>query len=109
MAFLGLGTFQWMTGTVWTVPSTIGEYLRDINGTTITVGATVKLVGTVVAINQDPHYGTIQVRPNNPNGSYIIFQGGGQPVSNYFPVPNPQNPEPPNVYGFEPLQLIVGS
>jgi hypothetical protein len=96
-------------GSWWgAVPPVVGDTLLDVNGVTITLGATVKLVGTVTAINPDPHFGSITVAPAHPTGKSIPMQsGGGNPQSPNFPVPNQQLPV--KTYGFEPLQLVVGS
>ena len=105
-----LGGDQWLAGTWYTKSSypLAGEPLLDVNGVTITVGATVKFVGIVTAINNDPHYGTIQVTALHPNGQAIVFDPGqGLPRSINFPIPNPQNKD--TIRGFEPLQLVVGS
>lgn len=80
----------------------------DAVGTPITVGATVKLVGKVTALNQDPHYGSVTITPTYPTvANKAMESGGGNPQSPNFPVPNQQ--EPAVTYGFEPLQLLVGS
>ena len=98
---------DWLAGMYYVAP-VAGPYLKDVNGVTITLGATVKLVGVVTAINTDPHFGSITVAPSHPTGSFIPSQsGGGNPQSPNFQVPN-QN-KPVQVYGFEGLQLVVGS
>jgi len=100
--------FDWMSGYWLSLFVKAGEALVDVNGATISVGSTVKFVGKVIAINQDPHYGTIQVQGNNPNGNPIMFMpGSGSPISLNYPTPNPQTPN--KIYAFEPLQLVVGS
>lgn len=84
------------------------DLLLDHFGTTVTVGATVKLVGTVVAIQQDPHFGTIVVAPLYPTGPTVPPQsGGGNPQSLNFATPNQQLPT--TQYGFEAAQLVVGA
>ena len=103
---LGMGTMQFMQGHMW--PAIPGYYGYDINGVAISVGSVVKFTGVVTAINVDPHFGTIQVTATNPTGVPSVFQsGGGEPRSSFFSTPNPQKPA--KVYGFEPLQLVVGS
>jgi len=96
-------------GTWWgATPPTVGDILNDVNGVPITIGATVKLVGVVTAINPDPHFGTITVVPAHPTKASIPKQsGGGNPQSPNFPVPNQLLGV--QQYGFEPLQLVVGS
>jgi len=90
-------------------PAQVGASVRDVNGVLITVGATVKFVGTVVAINSnDPHYGTIAVAPLHPNGQPEVFWSDyALPQSANYPTPNPQLPS--GVTGFEGVQLVVGS
>lgn len=104
-----LGGDQYLSGVWITNPNNIvGNPPKDINGVVITVGAVVKFVGQVLAINTDPHYGSIFVNGLHPNGSLVIFHhGSGPPISQNFPTPNPQTSG--NTRGFEPLQLIVGS
>jgi hypothetical protein len=90
-------------------PIIIGTAARDIYGNLITLGATVKLVGVVTAINtNDPHYGEIQVVPVHPGASppFVPDTVNGAPQSPNFPVSNPQTAAGP--YGFHPSQLIVG-
>lgn len=96
-------------GSWWgAVQPAVGDILNDVNGATITVGATVKLVGVVTAINPDPHFGSITVAPLHPAGASIPMQSGGSnPQSPNYPVPNPLLHVAQ--YGFEPLQLVVGS
>lgn len=103
-----MGGDQFLAGTWVTNPSNIANPPKDINGVIITVGAVVKFVGQVLAINNDPHYGSIFVNGLHPNGSLIVFHhGSGVPISGNFPTPNPQ--QSGNTRGFEPSQLIVGS
>ena len=84
------------------------DSLLDHNGVTVTVGATVKLVGVVTAINQDPHFGTIVVAPSYPTGPTVPpMSGGGNPQSPNLPVPNQEKPV--TYYGFQANQLIVGA
>jgi hypothetical protein len=97
-------------GSWWaTAPPSAGDAIKDVNGVTITLGATIKMVGLVTAINTtDPHFGTIQVTPIHPNGwpaqpiEVRVF-----PQSSNFRTPNAQLPQ--GAYGYEPLQLVVGS
>lgn len=109
MPALGIGFDPWMQGGIWPYPTVLaGEAFADINGVTITVGSTVKFVGVVTALNQDQHYGSVQVTGLHPNGVINIYQpGSGSPRSLFYPTPNPQNLGV--VKAFEPLQLVVGS
>ena len=99
----------WMAG-AWVPNPAAGETLTDVNGVLITVGATVKLVGTVVAVSGvDPHFSGIQVVPNHPNGP-----NGSKYILNVTDSTNPQlghqaNPQLPINYYFDPKQLVVGS
>jgi hypothetical protein len=82
--------FPWMAGTMF-VPPLQGVKLQDINGVAITVGATVKMVGTVTAVNAiDGHFMNVTVTPNNP-------------------TPDAKTTVPKTPVGFHPLQLVVGS
>lgn len=75
----------------WLIPPIVGSNLKDINGTTITVGATVKMVGTVLSVNSiDGHFSNVVVTPNNP-------------------TPDQKTTVPKTPVAFHPLQLIVGS
>lgn len=97
-------------GSWWPLgPPLAGDAIKDVNGVTITVGATVKLVGVVTAINPtDPHFGTIQVTPLHPGDwPATPVQTRQLPMSPNFDTPNAQLPV--KVYGLEPLQLVVGS
>lgn len=48
-------------------PSGIGDLLNDANGVAITVGATVKFVGTVLSVNPlSTHFRDIQVQLSHP-------------------------------------------
>lgn len=108
MPILGVGVMPWMSSAWPTSPQAIGGTQRDINGVAITVGATVKFVGTVVAINDDPHFGNIIVAPAHPDGQATVFSPGqGLPRDASFVMPNPQKPV--GNRGFQPLELVVGS
>lgn len=98
---------MWLANMYPVLPAA-GDYLRDVNGVLVTVGATVKLVGVVTAINTfDSHFGTIQVAPLHPTGASVPSQSRIFPQSPNFAVPD-QN-QPVKTYGFESLQLVVGS
>jgi hypothetical protein len=69
----------------------------------------VKFVGTVTEINtNDPHYGTIKISAQHPNGGVVVFNKHyGNPQSpNYLPG-DPQNSS--KIVGFEAIELVVGS
>lgn len=86
-----LGLFQWMSG-LWTTPlnqPAAGVRLIDVNGTTLTMGQTVKLVGTVVSLNAvDPHFSSVGVQLIHPNG---------------------QGPLVGETFFVDPSQVVVGS
>ena len=66
---LVLGLMQWLTGTVWLADGPLYDQMRDVDGVAITVGATVKLVGTVSAINgTNTHYQDVTIYLLHPNG-----------------------------------------
>lgn len=97
----------WLNGLF---PILVTDSNKDIYGQTITVGATVKFVGIVTAMNlNDPHFGDIQVMPAHPGAATFIsdVQTGMEPQSPNFPVSNSQLPSGP--FGFHPSQLIVGA
>lgn len=72
---LGMGLFQWMNA-LWTklaFPPAAGEYLIDVNGVTITLGSTVKLVGTVVSLDAvAPHFDGVGIKLLHPTGTGSI-------------------------------------
>ncbi len=61
---------------VWTTPlnqPAAGERLIDVNGVTLTLNATVKLVGTIVSLDsRDPHFGNVGVQLIHPNGTHPV-------------------------------------
>jgi hypothetical protein len=74
-----------------------GNSLTDIFGVAITVGAKVKLIGTVTSMNPtDPHFQDIEIRPDYPQSAIIAPEAGVFPQN--IPVKS---------YKFHPLQLIV--
>lgn len=79
--------------------------MNDKNGTPITVGATVKLVCTVVSVNNfDPHFTGCVVNPNSPSPNTIPLE------NNVAPVGQQANQTGlPAQYAFDGSQLIVGS
>ena len=76
---------------------------RDVNGVIITVGATIKLVGTVLSVNgADGHGMGIVFQPLNPTGNITPAQ-----QANYLMPTSPLPGKP--VFKADPSQLIVGS
>jgi len=64
----------WMLDNTWYLPgdkSSPGAVkLQDINGTALTVGQTVKIVGTIQSmVNNDSHYGDVVVKLRDVGGS----------------------------------------
>ncbi len=88
---LGMGFFPWMLG-LWTTlvfPPAAGIPLVDVNGVTITIGAAVKMTGTVVSLDAvDPHFGSVGIQMIHPNG---------------------QGPLVGETFFVDPSQVIVGS
>ena len=100
---------QMLAGQLGKALPAAGASLVDVNGVTITLGATVKFVGVVTAIYPtDPHYGTIEVSALHPNGLPVIFDRhyGNAQSPNYLPG-NPQHGFKKT--GFEAIELVVGS
>ncbi len=81
-----------------------GPYaVRDINGTLIAVGNTVKLVGTVISVNpSDSHYMEVVFQPVHPGSIPYPPQQG-----NYL-MPTAPLPGQP-VFKVSGQQLVVGS
>lgn len=88
---LGIGLAPFMSG-LWgklVFPPSDGPYLMDANGTTLTVGQTVKLVGVITSLNQSAaHFDGVSVRATHPNGS---------------------GPNVGEIFTIDPQQLVVGS
>lgn len=86
---MGAGLLMmWMVGT-WYVQGPTGDVMKDVNGVALTVGATVKLVGTITSLNaNDPHFGDVAITLLHPNGT------------------DPKAAAQITAY---PLQLVVGS
>src|SRR5208282_1654609 len=77
--------------------------IKDINGVVITLGATVKLVGTVVSLNaSDGHYMGVQFQPIHPGSSPYPSQ-----QANYLMPVSPLPGIP--IFKADGTQLIVGS
>jgi hypothetical protein len=77
----------------------------DHNGTTITVGATVKLVGTVVSINNfEPHLQGCVINPLYPSPNTVPLENNVQVIGQQA---NPTGL--PCQVAFDGSQLIVGS
>lgn len=98
-----IGFLEWNTNWVagnqigTPLPATlgVGEYTKDINGTQLAVGQTVKLVGVITAIDAtDRKFEDITIQPLHP----------GFAVSVQLKAPKLQGP-----YKFHPSQLVVGS
>lgn len=68
---LGAGLFQFMSG-LWGLldfPPAAGVRLIDVNGTALTMGQTVKLVGTIVSLDSTArHFDSVGVQLVHPNG-----------------------------------------
>ncbi len=79
---------------------------RDVNGVLITVGATVKLVGTVTSVNAvDGHGLGITFQPVNPSSGSVTAI---LPQQANFLMPTSPLPGKP-VFKADPSQLVVGS
>jgi hypothetical protein len=77
----------------------VGDLPVDIVGTAITVGKMVKMIGVVVAVNNnDTHFQDIQVIPQFPQSSIVTPTSGTYPQS---------IPAPGKVLSFHPLELMV--
>jgi hypothetical protein len=88
-ALAALYTAFWLAGSWTSTPAPGTLYELDAFGTPITVGATVKLICTVTAINPlDPHFGDVQVSLNFPTGKKV---------------------SPIQIGAFTSSQLVVGS
>lgn len=89
--------------------------MTDKNGTPITVGATVKLVGTVVSINNaSSHYDGCVIRLSFPASNLPFIPSGatapGVPNVNTSKTgPAAPNPQFPALIAADGSQLIVGS
>jgi hypothetical protein len=93
---------MWLAGSWYQIPFGPGP-IKDINGVVITVGATVKLVGTVVSLNpSDGHYMGVIFQPIHPGNAPWPSQQANilMPVS---PVPGIP------IFKADGSQLIVGS
>ena len=82
---------MWWNGTSWYTEGPFGDVLRDVNGTALSVGQTVKIVGTIAVMDaNDPHFSDVTVNLLHPNG--------------------PPGQLPPGLtLRVHPLNLVVGS
>jgi len=99
-----------LTGTTPTVEDQViipGTVLETFNGKPISVGDTVALVCTVVALNPlDAHYGEVQCSPLYPGLGILHIpnvQSGQVPQSRDFPDVIPEGSP---LFGFHPKQLV---
>lgn len=78
---------MWMAGT-WYNPGP-STPMRDVNGVVLAIGQTIKLVGTIIAMNpNDVYYGSITCQLLHPNGLGPLVGA---------------------TYQIHPLQIVVGS
>lgn len=89
---LASGLFQWMSG-LWgklSFPPPAGQWLIDANGVALTMGQTVKLVGTVVSLSAvGTHFDGVGVQMIHPTGA--------------------ASPNYGETFFVDPSQLVVGS
>ena len=85
-----------------------GSGILDAFGTTITIGATVKLVCTVVSIDTtDAHFGTIKCKLQHVTSPAATGRHYGPTQSINYAPGDPQVLS--NIFGFEAAELVVGS
>jgi hypothetical protein len=96
-------------GTTITIGATVKLVCTVVSfGTTITIGATVKLVCTVVSIDTtDAHFGTIKCKLQHVTSPAATGRHYGPTQSINYAPGDPQVLS--NIFGFEAAELVVGS
>ncbi len=65
----GLGLYQFLSG-LWANTVAAPPELQDCNGDALALNQTVKLVGTVVALNREAeHFDSVTIQLVHPNGN----------------------------------------